>query len=57
MTHWNVREQRRRYAFFTATRHRQTLLASCAAIDERPQERKIVREIFQYAFQITFQAS
>ncbi len=57
MDHWNARKQRRGDTLTTATRHRQALLAPWSPIDERTQERKIICEIFQHAFEVSFQAS
>jgi hypothetical protein len=56
MTHWKVREQRRRYSLTAAAGHRQALLASRPAVDEGPQERKVIREVLENAFEISFQA-
>jgi hypothetical protein len=50
-----IREQWRRDPLITPARHRQALLPSGAAIDERPQQRKIIREVFQDALEISLQ--
>jgi hypothetical protein len=52
-----VRKQRRRHLVGAATRHRQALLAPRTAIDERPQQRKIVREILEHPLEIPFEAN
>jgi hypothetical protein len=39
-----------------ATGHRQALLSSCATIDKGPQERKVVSQIFEHAFEISLEA-
>ena len=50
-----IRKQRRRHAFIASTRHWQSLLPSGAAIDERPQQREVVGEIFEHALEIPLQ--
>jgi hypothetical protein len=51
-----LRKERPRRLLVAPPWHRQTLLAAGPAIDERLQERKIVREIFEHALEIAFEA-
>jgi hypothetical protein len=55
MTCGDGRKQRRGYAFVTAAGHRQALLATRTAINERSQQREIISEIFEDALEIPFE--
>jgi hypothetical protein len=56
MTRGESREQGRWYALVTATWHGETLLAAGTAINERPQEREVVCEIFEDPLEVSFKA-
>jgi hypothetical protein len=53
----HIREQRRWDVFIASARHRQSLVPTHAAIDQRPQQRKVVCEIFEHALEIPLQPS
>jgi hypothetical protein len=50
-----IREQRRWDPFIAPARHRQSLLPSGTAIDQRSEQRKIIREILEHPSKIPLQ--